>query len=348
MKEVLIGSERDLESRSVISSGSFTYEIVPDFCKYPVPEWAYLSVAAGFCDREDNVYLIIRDQKHQIGVFNAEGAFVREINSGLVSSPHFGSETPDGNIIIADVPMHCYVEMTKSGALVRYFGNRGVPGDSGYDPLTYRRERRYGRIVSPELRMTDTSMGVMWLYSQSSKVRTGQPFNSPTSVAFDSKGNYVFGDGYGNCAVHKFSPAGALLSTWGEPAFTPEGVCRHEAGRFIVVHAVAVDALDRVWAVDRESNAVTVFNTDGTIAAYIHGMLGAPSGAWFDGTYMYIGGCGGYISIFDMDFNVAAKLGFFNSDIKVHGFAGNSRGDLFLFPTHAAPDHQCMCLRRIR
>lgn len=158
----------------------------------------------------------------------------------------------------------------------------------------------------------------------------------------------MFGDGYGNCCVHKFNRNAELISSWGAPAFDERGVYHREAGHFFVVHAVAVDAKNRVWAVDRESNAVTVYETDGSIAAYIEGVLGAPSGIWFDGCYMYVGGCGGYISIFDMEFNVMAHLGFFNSDIKVHGLAGNSKGDLFLFPTHAAPDHQCMCLKRVR
>lgn len=347
MKEVMIDSGRDKMSKSTVTSGEFSYEMIPDFCCYPSDEWQYLSVACGFCDREDNIYLIIRDQKHQIGVFDQNGCYVRDIPHGMIAEAHFGCETPEGNLIIADAAEHCFVEMDKEGNQIRCFGEPGVSSDTGFDMLRFQKERRFGSIVTPELRHTDTSGFAAWLYSQSTKVRTGKPFNRPTSVAFDSHGNYVFGDGYGNCAVHRFSSTGECLSTWGKPAFQADGTRRVAPGHFIIVHAVAVDSLDRVWVVDRESNAVTVYQEDGTIAAYIHGQLGAPSGAWFDGTYMYIGGCAGYITIFDMSFNTVANLGFFNSDIKVHGFAGNSRGDLFLFPTHAAPDHQCMCLRRI-
>ena len=65
-----------------------------------------------------------------------------------------------------------------------------------------------------------------------------------------------------------------------------------------IVHAAACDSKDWVWAADRDGDAVTVYNPDGTIAAYIHGTLGQPSGMTYDGEYMYVAGRGGYITIF--------------------------------------------------
>ena len=66
-----------------------------------------------------------------------------------------------------------------------------------------------------------------------------------------------------------------------------------------IVHAAACDSKDRVWAADRDGDAVTVYNPDGTMAAYIHGTLGQPSGMTYDGEYMYVAGRGGYITIFN-------------------------------------------------
>ncbi|MBR1780897.1 MAG: hypothetical protein IJ751_05780 [Oscillospiraceae bacterium] len=63
---------------------------------------------------------------------------------------------------------------------------------------------------------------------------------------------------------------------------------------------------------------------------------------------MYVVGRGGYLTIFNEDFDIVAMLGYYNSDLKAHGMCGNSRGDLFLFPTHANPDHQVIQLKRIR
>ncbi len=346
MKEIIVREDRDSWSREVVSSGDFAYELVPDFCKYPGPEWEYQTVASGFCDKDDNVYLLIRDSKHEIGVFDAEGNYIRDINSGLISSPHFGTETPDGNIIIADPNRNVCVEMTKNGEFVRQFGS-GKPGDSGFDMGYFMRERRHGNIVSGELPRINSLQFTGWIMGHSKITRRAEPFNQPTAITFNADGDYIFADGYGNCAVHTFGKDGTLKSSWGEPVFAEDGTMHPGAGKFFIVHDVQADPLGRVWALDRELNAVHVFNPDGSVAAYIHGTLGSPSGAWCDGTYMYVGGCCGYISIFNMDFEPVAHLGFFNSDLRVHGLAGNSRGDLFMFATHATPDHQCFQLKRI-
>ena len=115
-----------------------------------------------------------------------------------------------------------------------------------------------------------------------------------------------------------------------------------------IVHAAACDSKDRIWAADRDGDAATVYYPDGTIAAYIHGTLGQLSGMTYDGEYMYVAGRGGYITIFNDDFEIVAKHGYFNSDLKAHGICHNSRGDLFLFPTHANADHQVIQMKRIR
>ena len=347
MKEIIVREDRDSWSREIVSSGDFAYEMVPDFCRYPGPEWEYQTVASGFCDKDDNVYLLIRDSRHEIGVFDSEGNYIRDINSGLVSSAHFGAETPDGNIIVADPNRHVCIEMDKQGHHIRTFGTPGKASDSGMALGALMRERRHGVIITGELPRLNSLQFVGWLEAHKRITRCAEPFNQPTAITFNSEGNYIFADGYGNCAVHTFDKDGTLKSTWGEPIHDENGVRHPGPGRFFIVHDVQTDPLDRVWALDREMNAVHVFNPDGSIAAYIHGTLGSPSGAWCDGTYMYVGGCCGYISIFNMDIEPVAHLGFFNSDLRVHGLAGNSKGDLFMFATHASPDHQCFKLKRL-
>src|SRR6266446_4421317 len=51
---------------------------------------------------------------------------------------------------------------------------------------------------------------------------SGEPFNRCTHTALSPKGEIYVSDGYGNAKVHKYSPDGKLLMSWGEPG-TGEG-----------------------------------------------------------------------------------------------------------------------------
>lgn len=341
-------ADRDAKGRTVVSSGDFAYELIADFPKYPNPDWEFVDVSSGCCDQNDVIYVLMRGLGNVILKLDSEGNYLGAIHQNCITTPHFCCITPDDNLLVMNLMSHCAVEITKEGEFVREFGTRGVPSDTGADLLRWRRERRHGRLMPTEIE--EAYSNEKWCFYETLKTitRTGQPFNRPTSCVCNSKGEYIFGDGYGNCAIHRFRKDGTLLSTWGEPAFATDGSYHPGPGRFAVVHGVAVDSRDRVWANDRESDAVNVFNPDGTVAAYLSGNLGQPSDLWYDGTYMYVVGRGGYLTIFNDDFEIVAQLGYYNSDLKAHGMCGNSRGDLFLFPTHANPDHQVIKLKRLR
>ena len=76
---------------------------------------------------------------------------------------------------------------------------------------------------------------------QRSTPMSGEPFSGPTHVAFDPRnGDFYIGDGYSNAVVHKYSPDGKRLLTWGESG-TGEG-------QFNIVHYIAVDR-DGWWRV---------------------------------------------------------------------------------------------------
>ena len=349
MKYVTAPRDRDRDCRIMIESGDFAYEFIPDFVQYPNPEMEFTTVSSGFCDQDDNVYVMMRDGASSLIKCDSDGNYIETIETGkYVQSPHFGCATPNGNLLITNCFMHCAVELTPKGELVREFGKRGIPSDTGHDHTVWARQRRYGRLIPTEISEVFTS--TKWADYEAWKtiVRRGEPFNKVTSCCVNSKGQYIFGDGYGNCAVHTFDPDGTLLSTWGEPSHDEAGNYFPGPGKFFIVHAVWCDSKDRVWVADRDANAVTVYEPNGEIAAYIEGNLGQPSGLWYDGTYMYVVGRGGYLTILNDDFEIVAQFGYFNSDLKAHGICGNSKGDLFLFPTHATPDHQTFKLKRLR
>ncbi len=99
------------------------------------------------------------------------------------------------------------------------------------------------------------------------------PFNQPTDLAVASTGELFVSDGYGNARVHKFSPDGGLLLSWGERG---DG-----AGQFALPHCVRVDKYDRVWVCDRENNRIQLFDMDGNYLEQRAG-LRRPDAVFFD------------------------------------------------------------------
>jgi peptidylglycine monooxygenase len=81
------------------------------------------------------------------------------------------------------------------------------------------------------------------------------PFNHPTDVATSKSGEIFISDGYGNCMVHKFSPEGEHIISWGEIGEGP--------GQFATPHGIWVDETDRVYVADRENNRIQIFDTEG-------------------------------------------------------------------------------------
>ena len=62
--------------------------------------------------------------------------------------------------------------------------------------------------------------------------QAGPPFHYPTNLALAPDGSLYIADGYGNARVHRFSPDGRHLASWGEPGGGP--------GEFRVPHGIAV------------------------------------------------------------------------------------------------------------
>ena len=59
---------------------------------------------------------------------------------------------------------------------------------------------------------------------------SGEPFHRCTHTALSPKGEIYVSDGYGNACVHKYTPDGKLIKTWGEPGTDP--------GQFNIVHNI--------------------------------------------------------------------------------------------------------------
>jgi DNA-binding beta-propeller fold protein YncE len=84
---------------------------------------------------------------------------------------------------------------------------------------------------------------------------SGEPFHRCTHTALSPKGEIYVSDGYGNARVHKFSPAGKLILSWGESGTEP--------GQFNIAHNIASDEDGWVYVADRENHRVQVFDGNG-------------------------------------------------------------------------------------
>ncbi|MSR84012.1 MAG: hypothetical protein EXS58_13995 [Candidatus Latescibacteria bacterium] len=83
----------------------------------------------------------------------------------------------------------------------------------------------------------------------------GEPFNLPTDLAIDAQGDLYISDGYGNARIHKYSPTGQRLKSWGKPGTGP--------GEFDLPHCVRVDRHNRLLVADRTNNRIQFFDTEG-------------------------------------------------------------------------------------
>jgi DNA-binding beta-propeller fold protein YncE len=84
---------------------------------------------------------------------------------------------------------------------------------------------------------------------------SGEPFHRCTHTALSPQGDIYVSDGYGNSRVHKFSPNGRLLLSWGAPGTDP--------GEFNIAHNITCDADGWVYVADRENHRVQVFDGNG-------------------------------------------------------------------------------------
>jgi len=344
MKTMSCDYDREKHQHIYYEGGGLKYEFIADFAKGlpPYLEWSdSASVGGGLVDLEDNVILGFRGTPNPFVKLDPDGNYIGEFGAGQIKACHFGSVSPEGTILMTDIPVHVVREIDPAtGKVIRDLGTYGKGSDSGFDGKYYNKQRRLGYLYPPEPYMRVPGLTALTEAERNTIKRCAEPFNRPTDVAFNSKGQIFVSDGYGNCAVHRFSRDGKLEKTWG-------GV-GDEPGKFLMVHAITVDAKDQVWVCDRDLNAVHVFDADGNVLAYCKGNLGQPSGIAADKEYIYVVGRGGYLTVFTPDFEVVAQIGYFNSELRAHGIAVNSKGDLFLFPTTATEDHQCIQLKRIR
>jgi DNA-binding beta-propeller fold protein YncE len=170
---------------------------------------------------------------------------------------------------------------------------------------------------------------------------SGVPFNRPAHLAVSPKSGDLFvADGYGNARVHRFSPEGKLMYSWGEPGTQP--------GQFVVPHNIVVDKDETVFVADRENHRVQVFDAKGKLQGVWDNIWRAAGLDMDDQGNVYVAempppvyildapGVGHAVSVYDKKGKLKVRMG----DRKIgeesgqftapHGIAVDSRGGLYV------------------
>jgi DNA-binding beta-propeller fold protein YncE len=241
--------------------------------------------------------------EHPMTVFDRDGNFLRAWGDGLFRRPHGIHMGPDDTIYCTDEGDQTVRKCTLGGKVLLEIG---IPGK----PAPY---------------------------------MSGEPFNRCTHTALSPQGDIYVSDGYGNARVHKYTPDGRLLTSWGEPGT--------DRGQFNLPHNITCDGDGWVYVADRENHRVQVFDGNGKYETQWNN-LHRPSALYMPPgrcPICYIGECGPVmnvnrkapnlgprITVVDNQGNRLARLGALHGGdqpgqfISPHGIAVDSRGDIYV------------------
>jgi DNA-binding beta-propeller fold protein YncE len=294
-----------------------------------VRDWGTLPEGWEFTDvaavgvDQDDNVYVFNRGLHPMIVFNREGAFLRSWGEGTFKRPHGLHIAPDGCFYCTDDGDHTVRKCSPAGKVLLTLGIPGKP----------------------------------------SEYFSGDPFHRCTHTALSPTGDIYVSDGYGNARVHKYSPDGKHLMSWGEPGTDP--------GQFNLVHNICCDPEGWVYVADRENHRVQVFDGSGRYQAQwnnLHRPCGLCMGNEVDPLY-YIGELGPMLDSNRLFPNIGPRLSITTNTgavlarispphaglgagefVAPHGLAVDSRGDVYIgevsytawnavFPERPKPPH---------
>ena len=273
---------------ATVGSGDFVYEVVDDWAKTP-EGWA-IGQAEPACDSQDRVYVFNRSD-HPLMVFDRDGNFQGEWGREYLTDAHGIYISGEDHVYLPVRESHAIVKCTLDGKPLMTMGVWDAPSDTGG--------------ARPD--------GTMW--------KAAGPFNRCTDIALAPNGDLFVSDGYANSRVHKFSPEGRLLHSWGRPG-------KRGPGEFHIPHGIWVHWDGRVMVCDRENNRIQLFTGDGE---YL-GMwtdLARPCDIYVDHDGIaYVVELDAFMTILNMDGEVLAKVDIGGDG--GHAVWADSHGDLYI------------------
>ena len=199
----------------VLGEGEFKYEVSGENWGKLPDGWVYKEGTAVAVNSKDHVYVFNRGT-HPMVIFDRDGNVLSHWGDGVFANPHGVTIGPDDEVYCVDNGDSTVRKFTPDGKLLKTLGTPHKP--------------------SPKM--------------------SGEPFSIPAHLAIDKRtGELYVADGYSNARVHKYSPEGEYLFSWGESG-TGEG-------QFNIVHNIDTDRDGWVYVADRENHRVQVFSAEG-------------------------------------------------------------------------------------
>jgi DNA-binding beta-propeller fold protein YncE len=269
-----------------------------------LPEGFELVDVGGVAVDREDRVYVFNRGAHPMVVLDQAGKLVDSWGEGLFTRPHGLHMGPDNTLYCTDDGDHTVRRCTLEGKVLLEIGVPGKPA------------------------------GFM----------SGLPFRRCTHTALSPDGEIYVSDGYNNARVHKYSPDGELLLSWGEP-----GVGE---GQFNLPHNICCDRDGWVYVADRENHRVQVFDGAGRFETQWHNLhrpsaLGMGPGPE---PFFYVGECGPAlefsrgapnlgprVSIVTRQGELVTRLGSeptrgieAGQFISPHGICVDSRGDIYV------------------
>ena len=208
---------------ATVGSGKYTYEYVPNWAQMPAGQEMGTASAVA-TDSQSRVYIFQRKDPPVL-VFDRDGNFLRSWGAGMFDDPH-GIFIKDDVAYLTDREGSIAMKATLDGKPLLSIGTKGEYSDTGCEVA--------GEVCP----------------------RSAGPFNYVTEMAPAPNGDLYISDGYRNARVHRFSAAGDLISSWGEPG-------KGGPNQFHLPHSLVVGDNGNVYLCDRENSRVQVFSPDG-------------------------------------------------------------------------------------
>ena len=199
-----------------MTTTNITYEPVENWAKMPLGISFYGDCGGVAVDSKDNVYVFNRGTD-PVCVFDESGNFLRSFGHGDFDRPHGIEIDLDDNIYLVDDGTGNFIQKrNNNGDIIFTVGERGKEAP--------------------------------W--------QGGEMFNRPTDIAIHPKTGELFvSDGYGNSRVHKLTPDGKHIKSWGVPGTGN--------GEFSLPHNISMIGDDKVIVADRENFRVQIFDLEG-------------------------------------------------------------------------------------
>jgi DNA-binding beta-propeller fold protein YncE len=278
----------------IIDVGDRQYELVEGWGELR-PDWIWGQVGAVSVDSDDNVHVFTRAE-HPYRVYDRSGKMIDSWGEGIFEDAHGMCITPDDTTYFVDREPQIVLKFNKQGRHRLTLGTRGQHSDTGYT--------RDVRVAG------DPNLSGGGLPMRNGVGHPGPPFHHPTDVSVSASGEIYVSDGYRNSRVHKYSPDGVLLKSWGEVGHAEElRGTKDKPGYFHTVHSVW-EHDGKVYVADRESNRIQIFTPDGEYLDMWTG-FGRPTKLYVDPreNLMYVAELEDRFSIVDLDGNVVGRYG---------------------------------------